>query len=265
LPQSTRSQVYSDMIDADDYSDDDDMYDDAWPPPVPRSAIRYTTEQSSLPVSRVPAAPAPTITVGGRRYILHANPPPQQAPRRSTPPPQPQVRRVAPPPPQPEYDDEMDEPQPRTRRHLRVHPLVVLGFGMSLMLLLWILGNMALHWWQVTQDDWHYGRPRTYQVDMVVGHNDSASNPSHFVAMNYRSHVEIIEFPGGDVTKARLYQGPTLYGDSQDLTAVTLSFRDITGNGKLDMILSVGSVHVAFINDNGQFRLLKPGERVSQY
>jgi len=83
--------------------------------------------------------------------------------------------------------------------------------------------------------------------------------------MNYRSHVEIIEFPGGDVTKARLYQGPTLYGDSQDLTAVTLSFRDITGNGKLDMILSVGSVHVAFINDNGQFRLLKPGERVSQY
>ena len=124
---------------------------------------------------------------------------------------------------------------------------------------------MALNWWNTTQDDWHYGRPRTFQVDMVVGHNDSASNPSHFVAMNYRSHVEIIEFPGGDVTKARLYQGPTLYGDSQDLTAVTLSFRDITGKGKLDMILSVGSVHVAFINDNGQFRLLKPGERVSQY
>ncbi len=263
LAQSIHNQAYSDdMVDADDYEGE---YDDQWPPPVPRSAVRYTTTPPSLPVSRVPAAPAPTITVGGRRYVLHANSPPQQAPRRNTPPPQPQVRRVAPPPPQAQYDDEEDEPQPRQRRHLRVHPLVVLGFAMALMLALWVLGNMLFAWWNVTQDDWHYGRPRTFQTDAVVSHHDSASNPSHFIVLNYRAHVVVIEFPGGDTTKARLYQGPALYGDGQDLTAVTLAFKDINSDAKPDMILVVGATHIAFINDNGQFRLLKPGEVVSQY
>src|SRR5437588_7931663 len=106
VPRRAGLQQPSHMVDADDYEEE---YDDQWPPPAPRSAVRYTTTPPSVPVPRVPAAPAPTITVGGRRYVLHANPPPQQAPRRSTPPPQPQVRRVAPPPPQPEYDDEVDE------------------------------------------------------------------------------------------------------------------------------------------------------------
>jgi len=136
---------------------------------------------------------------------------------------------------------------------------------MVAMLGLWVLGNMALHWWQVTQDDFHYGRPRTFQVDAVVGHHDSPSNPSHFVAMNYRSHVIIVEFPGGDTTHARLYQGPALYGDGQDLAAVTLAFKDINSDNKPDMILVVGATHIAFINDGGQFRLLKPGEQVASY
>ncbi len=153
----------------------------------------------------------------------------------------------------------------RPRRRHRVHWSFVFGVGMVAMLGLWVLGNMALHWWQVTQDDFHYGRPRTFQVDAVVGHHDSPSNPSHFVAMNYRSHVIIVEFPGGDTTHARLYQGPALYGDGQDLAAVTLAFKDINSDNKPDMILVVGATHIAFINDGGQFRLLKPGEQVASY
>ena len=136
---------------------------------------------------------------------------------------------------------------------------------MALMLGLWIVGNAALNWWNVTQDDWHYGRPRTFQVDAVVGHHDSATSPSHFIVLNYRTHVVVIEFPGGDTTKTRLYQGPSLFGDGQDLAPATVGFKDINGDGKPDMILVVGSTHIAFINDGGQFRLLKPGEQVSQY
>ena len=137
---------------------------------------------------------------------------------------------------------------------------------MGLMLVLWILGNIAVHWWQVTQDDWHYGRPRTYQIDAVVGHNnDSLRSPSHFIAMNFRSHIQIIEFPAGDTTKAKIYQGLPLYGDGQDLAVVTISFRDVNGDGKPDMIINVANTHIAYINDNGQFRPLKPGEHVSQY
>src|SRR5439155_305395 len=81
----------------------------------------------------------------------------------------------------------------------------------------WVLLTMVANWWQVTRDDWHYGRPRTFQVDMVVGHNDSATNPSHFIAINLQRHIEIIELPGVDSSRAKIYTGPTLVGPGQVL------------------------------------------------
>ncbi len=119
-----------------------------------------------------------------------------------------------------------------------------------------------ISWWQVTQDDWHYGRPRTFQTDFVVGHSDLSENPSHFIVMNLRRHVEIIEFPGGDSTKARVFVGPVLIGQDQDLAPVTLDFKDVNGNGKPDMIVNVQGSHFIFINENGTFRPLRPGETV---
>jgi hypothetical protein len=56
-----------------------------------------------------------------------------------------------------------------------------------------------------------------------------------------------------------------LYGDGEDLAVVTLSFKDVNGDGKPDMIITVANTHIAYINENGQFRPLKPGEQVSQY
>ena len=144
----------------------------------------------------------------------------------------------------------------------RFHWLVFVGMAMFTMLVGWVVLTMLSNWWQVTQDDWHYGRPRTYQTDMVVGHNDAAANPSHFIALNIRSHIEIIEFPGGDASKAKIYVGPTLIGTGQDLAVVTLSFRDVNGDGKLDMIVNVQDSHFVFINDGSQFRPARPGENV---
>ena len=144
----------------------------------------------------------------------------------------------------------------------RFHWLVFVGMAMFTMLVGWVVLTMLSSWWQVTQDDLHYGRPRTYQTDMAVGHNDSVANPSHFIALNIKSHIEIIEFPGGDTSKARIYVGPTLIGTGQDLAAVTLTFKDVNGDGKLDMIVNVQDSHFVFINDNGQFRPARPGENV---
>ncbi len=81
---------------------------------------------------------------------------------------------------------------------LRAHPLLLLGIGMIVMLMLWTLLTLVANWWNTTWDDIHYGRPRTFQVDAVVGHNDSASNPSHFIALNLNGRIEVIEFPGDD-------------------------------------------------------------------
>jgi hypothetical protein len=149
--------------------------------------------------------------------------------------------------------------QAKPRR--RFHWLVWVGVAMLVMLAGWIALSALGNWWQTTQDDWHFGRPRTFQVDAVVGHNnDSASNPSHFLAINLNRHVLLIELPAGDPSKARIYNGPLLLGQGQDLTPVTLSFQDVNGDGKPDMLVWVADAHFVFLNDGGGFRPARPGE-----
>ena len=97
----------------------------------------------------------------------------------------------------------------------------------------------------------------------MVGHADSKANPSHFIALNLRRQVEIIELPGSDPSKARVYVVLTLVGDDQEKTPVTLSFKDVTGSGKLDMLVHIEGQTIVYINDNGSFRLQRPGERAS--
>jgi hypothetical protein len=133
---------------------------------------------------------------------------------------------------------------------------------MLFMLSLVVVGNAVVSWWQTHQDDMTYGRPRTFQIDAVVGHNDSADHPSHFEAINLNRHIIVIEFPGGDVSKARSYSITTLFGSGQELTPVTLSFKDVDNDGLLDMEIHIQGQTIVFINENGQFRPQKPTERV---
>ena len=158
----------------------------------------------------------------------------------------------------------LPRPQPPKRGRTRVHwhPLVYLGAGMIAMGLLWIGLTYAIAWGQTTINDWHYSRPRTYQIDAVVGHGDSPTNPSHFIALNLNRHVLVIEVPGGDPSKARIYPITTLFGDGQELTPVTLTFKDVSGKGLLDMEVHIQDQTLILINENGGFRPLKPGEKV---
>ncbi len=142
----------------------------------------------------------------------------------------------------------------RRRGMLRAHSLLLLGLGMIVMLVLWMLLTLAVSWWNTTWDDIHYGRPRTFQVDAVVGQHDSAASPSHFIALNLNGRLEVIEFPGGDGSKARMYLGPQLYDAGSDLVPVTLSFVDVSGNGYPDMLVHFEQTQIVFVNENGGFR-----------
>jgi hypothetical protein len=142
----------------------------------------------------------------------------------------------------------------RKRGHLRAHPLLFLGLGMLAMLILWQLLTAGLNWWNNTMDYLHYGYPRTYQTDAIVGHSDSASNPSHFIATNLHGHIEIIEFPGGDGSHARVFLGPQLFGPDADTAPVTLKFIDINGDHRPDMLVFFQSSWILFVNDQGSFR-----------
>jgi hypothetical protein len=141
---------------------------------------------------------------------------------------------------------------------LRVHPLLLLGLGMIVMLVLWTLLTLVVSWWNTTWNDLHYGRPRTFQTDAVVGQNDSPSNPSHFIALNLNGRIEVIEFPGGNASKARIYIGPQLYGNGDNLIPVTLSFVDVNGTHHPAMILHFQDTRLVYINGNGGFRPANP-------
>jgi hypothetical protein len=152
---------------------------------------------------------------------------------------------------------------PGTRREAikRAHPLVYLGLGMLGMLILWTVSMAVVSWIGTMMDDIRYGRPRTFQTDQFVGHNEMGGVPSHFIVVNLNSRIEVIEFPGGDVAHARIFQGPQLYTSGSDLVPATLTFIDVNGDHKVDMIINVQGAQVVFINDQGTFRPLRPDER----
>lgn len=136
------------------------------------------------------------------------------------------------------------------RQHLLMFGI---GVGMALAILLVIVGQFLIGWIGTTMDDLHYGRPRTYQIDAVVGQNDSIAHPSHFLALDLRGQIEVIEFPGGDATHARIYLGPHLYGANADLVPVTVQFIDSHHDDHPDMIVLVQGEQMVFRNAQGSF------------
>jgi hypothetical protein len=150
----------------------------------------------------------------------------------------------------------------RARRAGRSWFLRSLLLGMLLTALLGLGLTYLGSWWQLHQDDVQYGRPRTWQMDAVVGHNDSPAHPTHFVFINLHRQVEIIEFPGGDGAHARVYNGPVLTGDGQDLVPITAEVRDVNGDGRPDLIVHIQNQRLVLLNDGTAFRAPGPNDRI---
>ena len=144
-------------------------------------------------------------------------------------------------------------PPPRPPRR-RWHPLVRIGLtGVAIVVCTMALLTIPTAY-QRWQDDLHYGYPRTYQTDAAVGHSDSASHPSHFLAINWHGHLDVIELAGGDPSKATIYTGPTLYQPDADLVPVTLSFEDVNQDGRPDLVLHFEGQIVVFLNTGKTFK-----------
>ncbi len=127
------------------------------------------------------------------------------------------------------------------------------GIGMLLAILVVVLGQLLIGWIGNTWNTFQYGYPRTYQVDAVVGHHDSVAHPSHFIALNIQGQIEIIEFPGGDASHAKIYLGPHAYGSQADLVPVTLRFVDTQHNHQPDMVIQFQGEQIMFHNADGTF------------
>lgn len=110
--------------------------------------------------------------------------------------------------------------------------------------------------WPSTQHETlHYGHPRTFQLDAVVGHGDSATHPTHFILTSVNGHTEVMELSGGDPTRKHIYQGPLLSSNGQDILLYG-EIRDVNGDGELDLIVHGESQQFVLINTGNDFRRL---------
>ena len=240
--------TFSDKYGRDGRDTEDDMQlDDGLASDPPRSnttAIRRAT----LPVPRPPTAGLPGSPVPPRRTGGQPRQPTttQVPPINISPP----VRGIP-------------RSQPAPAKDMlkgKVHWLLPVGIGMIAMLVLWELGSLVLAWGLARYDDLHYGIPRTYQTDAVVGHGgDSIQRPSHFIAVNLNRQAIVVEFPAGSQAGALSYVVPYyILGPGGDLTPITLEFRDVTGDSKPDMVIhmhlpSQDQTYV-FVNAGTKFR-----------
>jgi hypothetical protein len=174
----------------------------------------YPTRAASSAVRYRNAQGQDVIQRGRQRFIIHEGPPPKR----------------------------------------RMHWSLSIGIGMVLMVLFFVGLSALSSWWTNHQVDATYGYPRTYQVDAVVGHDDSADHPSHFIFLNLSGHVIIIELPGGDVSHAKIYSGPTIFTDDAASVPVTGEFKDVNGDGKIDLIIHIQDQRIIYLNDGSQFK-----------
>lgn len=209
--------------------------------PLADGSVMHVTEQElwALPQAYQDAAqlvmPVPSIAPARQRRSPHPKLPVQDD----------RVIYAGPARANPTRTEDLPE---RYQRHLRFHWLFFVGLAMMTMLIGWILLTTVANWWSIQQDDWQYGRPRTAQYDINVGHGTAQHPGSHFIVENLHRQIIVIEIPADDPGKAKIYVGPLLIGPGQDLTPVTLSFKDLNGDGKLDLIINVQQSHFVFLN-----------------
>jgi hypothetical protein len=148
-----------------------------------------------------------------------------------------------------------------TSTHMFIKPhsslsfATLVGSGMGIVLMLILLAQTVFGWANLALDDWRYGYPRTYQINAYVGHEQS-NQPSHFIAINNKGRVEIIELPGNDASRARIFLGPQLSGSNADLIPVTLQFVvDPHHIHTPNMLVHIQQSSILFHNINGTFQL----------
>jgi hypothetical protein len=140
-----------------------------------------------------------------------------------------------------------------------MHWLFYVGSGMIAMLALWMMGSAAFSWLQAQHDNSTYGYPRTFQVDANVGHDGL----SHLIVVNLHGDILVTEIHQNTLAETKIYQGPQFAGPGSDLEPATISFQDVNGDGKPDMVIEVGNGRYILINTGNAFRPTTSADKIS--
>jgi hypothetical protein len=133
--------------------------------------------------------------------------------------------------------------QPKPTKVIRQHRFdrstLVIWLCLALIVMVggWWLLSAVSSWWANWQDDLHYGTPRTFQADQYVGLGDSPAHPDHFLALNLHGMIEVVLLDPQDSQKDAVF---VLANVGNASTPASLSFRDTTGDGRTDVIVTIG-------------------------
>ncbi len=130
------------------------------------------------------------------------------------------------------------------------HYLFSVGIGMCMIVSLILLWNMVVvPWWHGLELQWHYGDNQVSVMGADVGHGGT----SRFIAFDSENDIVVVE-----VVQKRyiLYIIPT--GKVQN-KLITLSVKDVNGDGKPDLMVQVEGEEGVFIlfNTGDAFSLTK--------
>jgi hypothetical protein len=123
------------------------------------------------------------------------------------------------------------------RQFDRTTLIIWLCIGLIVMIVGWWLLSWVANWWQGVQDDMKYGNPRTFQADQYMGLGDSPTHPDHFIALNLHGVIEVIQINPSDSKQDAVYVLTSVENES---IPASLSFRDTTGEGRMDVIVTIG-------------------------
>ncbi len=133
----------------------------------------------------------------------------------------------------------------------RVRPLIgQLAAAAALVALPWV-SQAVPRWWQ----RWQRGPLPVARVSGVVGHDDSAAQPTTLLALNIDRQVVVMELPGGDAAKMTQVLGPYLVGADADRTPVALALADIDHDGHADLTLTIAGEQFIYRNIGPAFQL----------
>lgn len=124
------------------------------------------------------------------------------------------------------------------RRFDRWTLITWLCLAIIVMVVGWFLLSKVADWWTGVQDNIQYGTPfRTFQADQYMGMGDTPDHPDHFIALNLHGVIEVVQINPLDRKRDAVY---VLANVGEGSTPASLAFRDTTGSGRVDVIVTVG-------------------------
>jgi hypothetical protein len=133
-------------------------------------------------------------------------------------------------------------------------------YGLALLALALVVQHGAEHA-QRTVDTLRYGYPRSVSMLGYVGHGDERYLPTMMETLNLNGQIHILIFPGGDVQQLQVLEGPYVVGKDGAYVVAHPSLRDITGDGHVDLLVTIRDEVIVYVNDDGKFRPVTMEER----